>query len=419
MSDDLNPSDKEEGSQGLPSKPVAKQPRTYPNIVSKALNNILADSNFLQRYMEENQRVFAQILKAAEVYESVNLRAILEVLKIIETQDRLVDFDKILHSPAFEITAVANDSISRLLTMDATNINKLLKHSISQSEIWREQMLAVDRVVESMREHDVIWRTHFAEISKFSTLSQAMVSQIPWDQIGNAIDIRDKIGSNLRSSFLEFSQSYSGLFASFEKQPSIILSIPPVISKLPSVEFFNRVNLVDEITVDVIEDTEFEAEKHLAIDETRQETRDRLEALLADFNADLITPLQGARESLNSTNPDRIRHFATSLRELFTHVMHSLAPDDKVREWSKAPEHFSNGKPTRKARLLYISRELHHEPFSTFVEKDVDAVVAFLQLFQQGTHEINSSFTDPQPRIMLFRIESTLRFLLEIWQANL
>lgn len=137
-----------------------------------------------------------------------------------------------------------------------------------------------------------------------------------------------------------------------------------------------------------------------------------------EFNSELIIPLNGARKSLRSNNPDRIRHFAISLRELFTRVLHSLAPDEKVGEWSQDPNHYHKGRPTRRARLLFACREINQDPFSNFIEKDIDAVIAFLKLFQKGTHEAKSNFTDAQLTALQNRAESTLRFLLEIWKTK-
>ena len=50
--------------------------------------------------------------------------------------------------------------------------------------------------------------------------------------------------------------------------------------------------------------------------------------------------------------------------------------------------------------------------------KDVDATLEFLQLFQQGTHEVTSSFSEIQLDTMKHRMESALRFVLEIWKKS-
>jgi hypothetical protein len=335
-----------------------------------------------------------------------------------DTQYRLANFNKMLSSPVLEFASTVNQSIERLLAADTARISEIFKHTDFQSKIWQEQQQTIDRMAVSLRQHDLVWHSHFVDVSRFAILSQTALSRIPWEQLGNALGIQDITRNRLQSVFVDFSRSFSGLFASLENQPSIIVSLPPVISKLPAVEFYNGVTVVDAITVSVGEDAELRDERQQATEETRRGTGDRLEILLAELNPELITPLQGARQALNSANPDHVRHFATSLRELFTHVLHALAPDDKVKAWSDSPDHYDKGRPTRRARLLYICRGLDHGPFSTFIEKDVDAAVAFVQLFQQGTHEVTSEYTDFQLRIMLVRMESTLKFLLEIWRAS-
>jgi hypothetical protein len=162
----------------------------------------------------------------------------------------------------------------------------------------------------------------------------------------------------------------------------------------------------------------FEGEIHHLEKDIQQETESSLEELIGKLNVELMVLLHGARQSLESANPDKVRHFATSLRELFTHVLHALSPDEKVNKWSNSPDYYDRGKPTRRARLLYICRSLNNNPFSDFLEKDIAAVLEFLKLFQRGTHEVICSYTDFQLKMMLVRMESTLRFLLEIWRES-
>jgi hypothetical protein len=72
----------------------------------------------------------------------------------------------------------------------------------------------------------------------------------------------------------------------------------------------------------------------------------------------------------------------------------------------------------RKARLLYICRSINKEPFTKFVERDIEATMAFLDLFQGGTHKIATNYSKEQLTAMLIRMEGTLRFLLEIENAR-
>ncbi len=406
--------------ENLSVAPSARLPATIP---PETLKRFLAVSESLQRYMEQNSRIFKEVIKTSAVHDSIlekiNLSASLEASKILDAQIRSLELNKVFQSPALELANTVNLSIGRLFeATDVIRVNELLKQVALPPRIWEEQLQAIAKVVGEFPRYDLALQSHLAEISKLSVLSQATVSRLVWENIGNALDVQSPIRSVLQNSFLDFTQSYSKLFDSWEKQPSFVLLLPPIVSKFPAIEFYNGVDVVDSITIRHHEDIEFQEEKRWIEEEVRKETEDRLEALLVRLNAELIVLLRGARQSLDSANPDHARHFATSLRELFTHVLHTLAPDDKIRAWSTAPEHYGKGRPTRRARLLYICRTLNHEPFSTFIEKDIDAGLEFLQLFQRGTHEVVPKYADIQLRIMLVRMESLLRFMLEIWNTD-
>ena len=118
---------------------------------------------------------------------------------------------------------------------------------------------------------------------------------------------------------------------------------------------------------------------------------------------------------MDLTNLDYARYFAVSLRELFTQVLHRLSPNHEIKKWTNDDKLFDNGKPTRKARLLFICRSVNHDIFSDFLEKDVEAI---LELFQRGTHQVTIPFTHKQLVALKARVESAIIYLIEISQLN-
>lgn len=393
----------------------------------EALKGILALSDSLKVYIEQNKSVLDQVIKASalssSVVNDVKLSVLPEASKILANQSRLDVIEKIKSSPIFEQANVANLSISKLLReVGSSNISKLIQQETFQSATWKNKFQAIDKIAGGLQRYDLVLQSHLAEISKFSALSQISLSHLALESaVGNALKLEPPIQSVLQRTFIDFAKSYSKLFVSFSDNPSSIISLPSVVSRHSAVEFFNGVRVAESVTVESDEfglDSEFEGEIHQLEKDIQQETESLLEELLGELNVELIVPLYGARQSLKSTNPDRVRHFAASLRELFTHVLHTLSPDEKIRNWNNSPEYYDRGRPTRRARLLYICRSLNHDPFSDFLEKDIDAVLEFLKLFQRGTHEIIPTYTNIQLKIMLVRMESTLRFLLEIWREG-
>jgi hypothetical protein len=104
------------------------------------------------------------------------------------------------------------------------------------------------------------------------------------------------------------------------------------------------------------------------------------------------------------------------LRELFTHVLHQLAPNNKIKNWSTSSKHYHNGNPTRRARLLHICRELNNKPCLNFLNIDIESVLDLLDLFQSGTHKVKTELSDEQLNLMLMRMEGVLTSLLLVWK---
>ncbi|MCA9925484.1 MAG: hypothetical protein KC421_24105 [Anaerolineales bacterium] len=135
---------------------------------------------------------------------------------------------------------------------------------------------------------------------------------------------------------------------------------------------------------------------------------------LSRLDHGFVNMLVGASRTLQSENPEKVRHFSISSRELLTHVMHTLSPDDDVRSWSSSESDFHNGKPTRRARLKYICRRVNEGSFEKFLDADIKATLEFFDLLQSGTHGTRPRYTDSQLRVMLSRMMGTLNFILDV-----
>jgi hypothetical protein len=414
----MNKSENDEESPESSFQTTKANLTSRPGLSPELLKGLTTLPNSIEIYMKQHQQIFDNLAKATAIYEAMNLPVKLEVAKLNNIYQQLVGLYKIPNA-VVEMAAKVNQSLAHLFATKKLALDEIYEQVTFQSQLWRDRLNAIDRITENIQSSDLVWRSHFIEISKYSILSQAALSKIAWDKIGDALEIKDSTRSRLQRFLLNFSKSYADLFASLDKNPSVVTSLPPIVTKLPAMEFFNGVSLTSVITIVTDVDVKFEEERQKVTEEANKDTADRLEILLEKLNPSFNTLLIGARHSLMSTNPDRVRHFAVSLRELFDHVLHALAPDDKIKRWESIPEYFDeSGKPTRKARLLYICRELNEESFGPFVKKDVEALLEFLKLFQQGTHQVSSRFKDLQLNSMLIRMESTLRYLLEIWNAS-
>jgi hypothetical protein len=350
------------------------------------------------------------------INSSISDKLITRTDKIIRDQAKFSEINKLTQQlSTFERLSSANSSVKQFIeSLDDKKISKLLE----QQEYFGAKKYSINPTFENSPIYSSVLRSRLDDILRLSTLSERSLSRLSSEHIGNAIELTATGRNSIRHNLKRLANSYSKLFESFKTEPSYLFSLPPTLLKYSSVEFFNEVNIIESITTDADFDIylEHEEETTQSKENIKKETENTIEQLLRDLNPELITPLDGARYALlESNNPDRVRHFIVSLRELFTHVLHQLAPNNKIKNWSTSPQDYDKeGKPTRRARLLYICRDINYKPFSDFLKKHMDAVLEFINLFQRGTHEVIPKYTDLQLRMMLLRMESALRFLLEV-----
>lgn len=256
---------------------------------------------------------------------------------------------------------------------------------------------------------------HLSYIAEMSLLAESALARFTWENIGSTLRMPDSLVTGLRGQILDFTQSYGSLMDSLNQSQSVIMAMPPDFSELAAQEFFLGARLVKSISVEAHED-ELEEESEEVERQVAIVLEDELQAMLARLDPGLVNMIKGAREALHSTNADRVRHVITSYRELNTHVLHLLSPDRAVQAWSTSPDDFANGRPTRKARLRFICRNIKHGAFDDFVDKDIETMVQVFDFLNKGTHEITSNFTESQILALKVKAESTVQFMLAISQ---
>ncbi|MBS1718872.1 MAG: hypothetical protein JST35_00325 [Armatimonadetes bacterium] len=207
----------------------------------------------------------------------------------------------------------------------------------------------------------------------------------------------DSMLSGWRNQFWEEIKQTSHLFARLNAATD-----SSNIIQLGSLGRFNSVRLlqatlskeVDDFTQDTVQTVEL----------VRVEVLDTIELALHSVDPRLVKLWRGAKQVLSSENPDRSRHLAVSLRELITSLLHTLAPDRVVQEWSTSSDHYSNGRPTRKARILCIYSRYGHE-VQRFFEQDVSSAIEWIQVINAQTHSLDGFETDEAREALLARFE--------------
>jgi len=294
----------------------------------------------------------------------------------------------------FRDLSLANQRLIELVS-NASATNSRLSQVFAEHNALRESLKSIaaqSSVTDLLSSLDTTRLLHTSLSSQFRLLDLESRS------FGSLIGAPNALAIDLTTTFSKLTRSYRGVI---ECLPSIPETHVPFIAKYPPVEYSLEVDVLERIST-------HEAE------ESKVEGLPSVDDELASFDDQLLILINGARESLRSNNPDRARHVTTSVRELYTHISHGLAPDDEIRKWSTDDNHFHNNRPTRRARLLYICRKFSCDPLTNFVEDDVRAALTLIDSLNAGTHVVQSKLTEFQLEAIVYRMEALALFLLRI-----
>lgn len=137
------------------------------------------------------------------------------------------------------------------------------------------------------------------------------------------------------------------------------------------------------------------------------EADESIEGLLAEIDPRLSRLWHGAKEAVDSRNPDSQRHAAVSVRELLDQLIRRLAPDKDVVAWNPLADKLS-----RTIRLSYITRRIESKATAEFIHCDIRSVTAYMELLNCGTHSVDPPFTRVQLSAMLKRAEGLIAYLM-------
>lgn len=241
--------------------------------------------------------------------------------------------------------------------------------------------------------------------------SQDIIGKYNFDQLQGSLALVPDLIDPVKNTLENFSASYNAAIEPITVDINSYLNVPPHLTSGSVVEYFNNSSLYETVIEETIE---IPLNRRVLENEIEVQNQEEVPALLEKINPDLRAMWKGAVSTIDSNNPDKVRHFSISMRELITHVIHTLAPDKEIKEWTSEPDYFHNNRPTRKARLSYICREAATGSFSGFMENDIDSIIKMMDIFHAGTHKVNSDLSSRQLIVLKRRVESSIKYLIEI-----
>lgn len=205
--------------------------------------------------------------------------------------------------------------------------------------------------------------------------------------------------TSLRSDIFGLSDALKDTWASISGDINRLSVTTTPVLRAPAVELYTATQAaaVVSLPVDEIPDQDQEIEE--IIDETVGSFVRRLAAL----SQALVTTYNGGNEALENGGTDWQRHSMVSFRELTTHALHMLAPDENVMVGANS-EDLHNGRPTRRARLNHIFAEIAGPEIASFYEADMKAALALFDLLNDGTHRLEQHASAKQMHYLRGRV---------------
>ena len=393
----------------------------YDDNVRKIMENIQRQIAPFKDY----ERLYNSAFRDAERLEAERKRLLYSLesnidqryRSLTELAQREVELYKETQFSSKYITEMLNDTskISDFFK-DSESLSQIANQAIGNSKYWQADLAMYKSISGETEAHRLALMGHYSDVAELSLIAQEHLRLLNWDTIGLKINMSREMTATTASSFSMLLNNYDNLFKSFEAAEYKMAAFPPFISKLPPIEIITGSDFLSTISGNQWEQSPEKIEESQS--QIIEDIEFSLEDLLIRLNEKLIPLWQGAKSALRSSNPDRSRHVIISLRELLTHVLHQTAPDNDVRTWTCESSFFNNGRPTRQARLHFICRDLNHDPFRQFLNKDVSAHLELIQLLQRGTHKVSIDLTYEQLRALIIKTESLIRFILVIWNSN-
>ena len=369
------------------------------------------------------------LAKLHQDMEAINRLARPSYLGVIEQMERTLEPIRRQHL-----------EVSRVLEMSGAAAR--MQEIISANQHWQElieQTTAASRIADSLAAHQS-WlerldfvQHDFSHISQLQasaklalcdtslqlTATERLMAGVDFEVIRNRFQIEMPVIAGLESSIAHVASSYGSLAESL-REISDITRLPAFVLPGATREIYTTSFALESLRPwDERDEEDAETEIQL-VAEAELETSGCI-ALLQQVDPGLARPYIGARDALHGNNADRARHILSSLRELWNHLLRRLAPDESVAVWipgiTNQKDLLHEGKPTRRARVLYVCRELNNDPLTDFLMHDTRALVKLIELFNR-VHELETELSDEQLRAILLKTDSWLMYILQIWAGG-
>ena len=297
----------------------------------------------------------------------------------------------------------------------ATTTSRIVENMSATHQSWLDCMKTLDHSIFQQPQLQNFAELIQRDISLQLAASVRFMAALDSETFIRRFQFENQVISEFVSSIAHITTSYGTLVESLSEFPDITqppaLVLPGATREIFTSSFALKTLRTSDEWVEEVVDEEIQL-----VTKAEVETSDCI-ALLLQIDPGLAKPYIGARDALDGNNPDRVRHFLISLREMWSHLLRHLAPDNLVFTWiTENPKEqglLHKDRPTRRARVLYVLRDLNYDPLKDFLLQDTGALVKLIELFQR-VHELEAELTEEQLRAIKLKSDSWLLFILKL-----
>jgi hypothetical protein len=309
---------------------------------------------------------------------------------------------------------VADPSVTEAVTKIEDRLEQALRDTDS-TRIFEEQAALAVRLheVPKIRSAATLGALSAAQLDNTRRIAEQAFRQVDWARLDQVL----QDGLEIHQSAADLIGAYENLDVSGQIERFLELSL----DTLPAWEVYGHSNLLRSLSYQGgAAPAPAEIEKEVGEQEVQEEIgetgRVSLLALLKARRPSLLHMWTGAREALDSANPDKVRQYCVSQRQLLLQLLREAAPDHVVREWTDAPEHFWNrnpdNQPTWKARLLFLCDQADRRDYGSFLVLDAGSALKIYDLLNKGVHKIEPNFSSHWIGHLRLRADNLLLFVL-------
>lgn len=370
------------------------------------------------------------LAKLHQDMESINRLAKPSYLSVIEQMERTMEpirRQQLEINRALELAGAAarmkeiigaNQHWQNMLKQ-ATVTSRIAESLTAAHQSWLERIKPIQHNFSQLSQLQASAKLALCDASLQLTATERLMAGIDFEAIRSRFQIEMPVISGLESSIAHVAASYGSMAESL-REISDITRLPAFILPGATREIYITSFALETLRPWDEQDGEDAETEIQLVAEAEQETSGCI-VLLQQVDPGLVRPYIGARDALHGNNADRARHILSSLRELWNHLLRRLAPDDLVSAWIPDNANQQNllheGKPTRRARVMYVCRELNNNPLTEFLMRDTQALVKLIELFNR-VHELETELTDEQLRAILLKTDSWLMYILQISEGS-